>query len=76
MIIHIETSIKENEKRKAQEMINNLGRQLAKEKIENMKKDKTIAELGRHESKLSIEFMKMKNEVNAIKQVLDKKGGE
>ena len=40
MIIHIETSIKENEKRKAQEMINNLGRQLAKEKIENMKKDK------------------------------------
>lgn len=76
MIIHIETSIKENEKRKAQEMINNLGRQLAKEKIENMKKDKTIAELGRHESKLSMEFMKMKNEVNAIKQTLDKKGGE
>ena len=59
-------------------MLNSLGKQLSKEKIENMKKDKTIAELGKHESKLSMELMQMKNEVNAIKQTLDKdkKGGE
>lgn len=78
MIIHIETSIKENYKRKSQETINNLGKQLSKEKIENMKKDKIISELGKHESKLSMELMKMKNEVDAIKQELveDKKGGE
>lgn len=58
--------------------INTLGKQLAKEKIENMKKDKTISELGKRETKVSIELMKMKNEVNAIKQTLDKdkKGGE
>ena len=57
-------------------LLNSLGKQLAKEKIENMKKDKTISELGKHESKLSMELMKMKNDVNAIKQALEKKGGE
>lgn len=64
--------------KKLEGMLNSLGKQLSKEKIENMKKDKTIAELGKHESKLSMELMQMKNEVNAIKQTLDKdkKGGE
>ena len=57
-------------------LLNSLGKQLAKEKIEGIKKDKTISELGKHESKLSMELMKMKNDVNAIKQALDKKGGE
>lgn len=57
-------------------LLNSLGKQLAKEKIEGIKKDKTIAELGKHESKLSMELMKMKNDVNAIKQALEKKGGE
>ena len=57
-------------------MLASLGKQLSKEKIEGIKKDKTILELGKHESKLSVELMKMKNEVNAIKQALDKKGGE
>ena len=66
-----ETKVKELE-----EILNSLGKQLSKEKIENMKKDKTISELGKHESKLSMELMKMKNDVNAIKQALEKKGGE
>lgn len=57
-------------------LLNSLGKQLSKEKIEGIKKDKTILELGKHESKLSMELMKMKNEVNAIKQAFDKKGGE
>lgn len=78
MILHRETSIKENSKEKLHETINGLGKQLAKEKLEGIKKDKIISELGKHESKLSMEIMKMKNEVNAIKQALaeDKKGGE
>ena len=59
-----------------QEMLASLGKQLSKEKIEGIKKDKIISELGRHESKMTMELMKMKNEVNAIKQALDKKGGE
>lgn len=57
-------------------LLNSLGEQLSKEKIEGIKKDKVISELGRHESKMTMELMKMKNEVNAIKQALDKKGGE
>lgn len=78
MIIHIETSIKENSKRKMQETINALGKQLTKEKLEGIKKDRTIAELGRQESRLSLEVMRMKNEINALKQSYekDKKGGE
>ena len=58
------------------EELNTLGKQLSKEKIEGIKKDKTISELGKHESKLSMELMKMKNDVNAIKGALEKKGGE
>ena len=77
MITHRSDSIKELQKKHSLEAaIDSLGKQLSKEKIENMKKDKTIAELGKRESKLSIEFMKMKNELNTIKQALDKKGGE
>ena len=57
-------------------LLNSLGKQLAKEKIENMKKDKTISELGKHESKMTMELMKMKNDVITIKQTLEKKGGE
>ena len=59
-----------------EEIINSLGKQLSKEKIENMKKDKTLSELGKHESKMTMELMKMKTDVNAIKQALEKKGGE
>ena len=59
-----------------EELLNSLGKQLSKEKIEGIKKDKVISELGRHESKMTIELMKMKNEVNAIKLAIDKKGGE
>ena len=71
-----ELSESEAKVKELEELLNSLGKQLAKEKIENMKKDKTISELGRHESKMTMELMKMKNEVNAIKQTLDKKGGE
>ena len=68
-----EAKIKELE-----ETINALGKQLVKEKMEGIKKDKTISELGKHETKLSMELMRVKNEVNAIKLVLDKdkKGDE
>ena len=62
--------------RELEGLLNSLGKQLSKEKIEGIKKDKVISELCRHESKMTMELMKMKNEVNAIKQALDKKGGE
>ena len=52
------------------ELLNSLGKQLAKEKIENMKKDKTISELGKHESKLTFDIMRNKNDITAIKQLL------
>lgn len=57
-------------------LLNSLSKQLSKEKIEGIKKDKTILELGKHESKISMELMRVKNEVNAIKQALETKGGE
>ena len=68
-----EAKIKELE-----DTLNTLGKQLVKEKIEGIKKDKTISELGKHETKLSMDLMRMKNEVNALKQSFekDKKGGE
>lgn len=62
--------------RELEGLLNSLGKQLAKEKIEGIKKDKVISELGRHESKMTMELMKMKNDVNAIKSALEKKGGE
>lgn len=62
--------------RELEGLLNSLGKQLSKEKIEGMKKDKVISELGRHESKMTMELMKMKNDVNAIKQALEKNGGE
>lgn len=71
-----ELSESEVKVRELEELLNSLGKQLAKEKIEGIKKDKTISELGKHESKMTMELMKMKNDVNAIKQALEKKGGE
>ena len=71
-----ELSESEAKVKELEELLNSLGKQLSKEKIEGIKKDKVISELGRHESKMTMELMKMKNEVNAIKQTLDKKGGE
>ena len=62
--------------RELEGLLNSLGKQLSKEKIEGIKKDKTISELGKHEVKMTMELMKMKNDVNAIKQQLEKKGGE
>ena len=75
MITHIETSIKENNKNKSQEMINSLGRQLAKEKLEGIKKDKIISSLGKHGAKLALDIIRNKNEITAIKQQLKEKGG-
>ena len=71
-----ELSESEAKVRELEGLLNSLGKQLSKEKIEGIKKDKTISELGKHENKLSMELMKMKNDVNAIKQALEKKGGE
>lgn len=71
-----ELSESEAKVKELEDIINSLGKQLSKEKIENMKKDKTLSELGKHESKMTMELMKMKNEVNVIKQTLEKKGGE
>ena len=76
IIVPKELSESEAKVKELEELLNSLGKQLSKEKIENMKKDKTLSELGKHESKLSMELMKMKNDVNAIKQALEKKGGE
>jgi len=76
IIVPKELSESEVKVKELEGLLNSLGKQLSKEKIEGIKKDKTILELGKHESKLSMELMKMKNEVNAIKQLLEKKGGE
>ena len=69
-------SLKDKALTEHEDMFTSLGKQLSKEKIEGVKKDKTILELGKHESKLSIKLMRVENEVNAIKQALEKKGGE
>ena len=76
IIVPKELSESEAKVKELEELLNSLGKQLAKEKIENMKKDKTISELGKHESKMTMELMKMKNDVITIKQTLEKKGGE
>ena len=76
IIVPKELSKSEVKVKELEEIINSLGKQLSKEKIENMKKDKILSELGKHESKMTMELMKMKNEVNAIKQSFEKKGGE
>lgn len=76
IIVPKELSESEAKVKELEELLNSLGKQLSKEKIEGIKKDKVISELGRHESKMTMELMKMKNEVNAIKQSLEKKGGE
>ena len=44
-----ELSESEAKVKELEELLNSLGKQLAKEKIENMKKDKTISELGKQE---------------------------
>ena len=76
IIVPKELSESEAKVKELEDIINSLGKQLSKEKIEGIKKDKTISELGKHESKLSMELMKMKNDVNTIKRALEKKGGE
>lgn len=65
-----EAKIKELE-----ETLNALGKQLVKEKMEGIKKDKTISELGKHESKLTMDVIRNKNEITVIKQLLKEKGG-
>lgn len=76
IIVPKELSESEAKVKELEGLLNSLGKQLSKEKIEGIKKDKVISELGRHESKMTMELMKMKNDVNAIKQALEKKGGE
>lgn len=71
-----ELSESEAKVKELEELLNSLGKQLSKEKIEGIKKDKIISVLGKHESMMGMELMKMKNEVNTIKQSLEKKGGE
>ena len=74
-LIKVPKELSESEVKELEGLLNSLGKQLSKEKIEGIKKDKIISELGRHESKMTMELMKMKNDVNAIKQTLEKKGG-
>lgn len=76
IIVPKELSESEAKVKELEGLLNSLGKQLAKEKIENMKKDKTISELGKHESKLTFDIMRNKNEIIAIKQLLKEKGGE
>ena len=75
IIVPKELSESEAKVKELEELLNSLGKQLTKEKIENMKKDKTISELGKHESKLTFDIMRNKNEITAIKQLLKEKGG-
>ena len=78
IVVIKELSESEVKIKELEDTLNTLGKQLVKEKIEGIKKDKTISELGKHETKLSMDLMRMKNEVNALKQSFekDKKGGE
>lgn len=70
IIVPKELSESDAKVKELEEILNSLGKQLAKEKIENMKKDKTISELGKHESKLTFDIMRNKNDITAIKQLL------
>ena len=75
IIVPKELPESEDKIKELEETLNALGKQLVKEKMEGIKKDKTISELGKHESKLTLDIMHNKNEINAIKQQLNNKGG-
>lgn len=76
IIVPKELSESEVKVKELEGLLNSLGKQLAKEKLENMKKDKTISELGKHESKLTLDIMRNKSEINALKQLITEKGGK
>lgn len=78
VIVPKELSEAESRIKHLEKTLSTLGKQLVKEKLEGIKKDKTISGLGKHETKLSMDLMRIKNEVNSLKQSFekDKKGGE
>ena len=70
-----EFSESETKLKNLEEKLNATGKQLAKEKLESIKKDKVISELGKHETKLALDIIRNKNEITVIKQQLKEKGG-
>lgn len=46
-----------------EETVENLGKSLAKEKLDGFKKDKVIAELGKKQAHLSLELMNLKKKM-------------
>ena len=75
IIVPKELPESEDKIKELEETLNALGKQLVKEKMEGIKKDKTISELGKHESKLTMDVIRNKNEITVIKQLLKEKGG-
>lgn len=76
IVVPKELSESEAKVKELEGLLNSLGKQLVKEKFENMKKDKKITELGKHESKLTLDIMRNKSEINALKQLITEKGGK
>lgn len=68
-IIHREDSIKEINKGKEEKekVINELGEQLARAKIENIQKERIIDTLGEEQAKTKIELLKLKSDIDLLK---------
>lgn len=68
-IIHREDSIKEINRKKEEkdQVINQLGEQLAISKIENMQKEAIIDSLGAEQARTKIEILQMKAEIATLK---------
>lgn len=78
MITHRPDSIKELQKKHSpEEAIDNLGKQLSKSMLENMKKDQIIANLGKEQAKTALEVIKTRNEINQLNNIINElKGGK
>lgn len=68
-IIHRKDSIKELNKKKEEkeQVVNELGEQLAMAKIENMQKEVIIDSLGAEQARTKIELLQIKAEIAALK---------
>lgn len=78
MITHREDSIKELKKRQSPEAtIDNLGKQLSKSMLDNIKKDQIIASLGKEQAQTALEVMKARNEIKQLNDIVNElKGGK
>lgn len=78
MIIHKEDSIVGLRNRPdTKQTIDNLGKQLSKAMLDNIKKDQIIASLGREQAKNTLELIQAKNDISKLTAAVNelKEGG-